>query len=213
MDHPPWAFSALMRAGLACRAYPTTAELLACTAESGNGCLVVEWSEVGLAGEEVLSLLAQRRDPRVIVFVSASDSIASAVRAMRAGAYDFIPTSGPEAELVRAVREALAESTRRAHPLMPNSALQQKYALLTPRERQVMAGVVGGLLNKQIAWSLQSAERTVKKHRACMMAKMGVSRVADLVRAADELERAGVALGDPGRPARGVEGAAQARTL
>jgi len=95
---------------------------------------------------------------------------------------------------VRKIERALERDVERKRALEMVTELKRRYGTLTPRERQVMAGVVAGRLNKQICYALQSAERTVKTHRARVMEKMEVASVAELVRRAEELTAAGVML-------------------
>ena len=113
---------------------------------------------------------------------------------MRGGALDFLTKPVPTGVLLQAIDGALKRDIERETRRTRREEVKQRYSTLTPRERQVMAGVVAGRLNKQICFALNSAERTVKTHRARVMDKMQVRSVAELVRLAAELGAAGIAL-------------------
>ena len=122
-----------------------------------------------------------------IVFLTGKGDIPTSVRAIKAGAVDFLTKPVNDADLLRAVRAALeqAASQKAAHAM--TAALAARFASLTPREREVMTHVVAGKLNKQSAADLGTSEQTVKVHRGRVMEKMGVEWLADLVRAAERL--------------------------
>jgi RNA polymerase sigma factor (sigma-70 family) len=109
------------------------------------------------------------------------------VRAMKAGAVDFLAKPFQDEDLLRAVQEAIARDAERQAELGEREAITELYATLTPREREVMALVVAGLPNKRIATELGTSEKTIKVHRGRVMEKMEVQSVADLVRAAQKL--------------------------
>jgi FixJ family two-component response regulator len=113
---------------------------------------------------------------------------------MRGGALDFLTKPVTTAALLKMVRRALERDTEGRQRLERLAQVRERFATLTPRERQVMAGVVAGRLNKQICYALQLAERTVKTHRARVMEKMGVRSVAELVRITQQLAEDGVTL-------------------
>ena len=129
-----------------------------------------------------------------MIFVSAHADIPSTVEAMRGGALDFLTKPVPTGVLLHAIDGALRRDIERETRRARREEVKVRYATLTPRERQVMAGVVAGRLNKQICFALNSAERTVKTHRARVMDKMQAHSVAELVRLAAELNAAGVSL-------------------
>jgi len=185
----------LSAAGHVTRLYASPAEYLS-TAQpvSGPTCLIVDLRMPGANGLELQSALAERGNAHPVIFLSGHGDVPSTVRAMRAGAIDFLTKPVPTAVLLEAIRIALERDIQRAAHDTHLAEVKGRYATLTPRERQVMAGVIAGRLNKQICYALHSAERTVKTHRARVMEKMAVRSVAELVRRAEELSTAGVAL-------------------
>ena len=174
--------------------YGSAAEYLDADVARGPACLILDLKMPGPSGLDLQSALAQRQHPHPVIFLSGHGDIPSTVRAMRAGALDFLTKPVPTAILVDAVTRALARDVERQSHLDELAELRQRYATLTPRERQVMAGVIAGKLNKQICYTLNAAERTVKTHRARVMEKMKVRSVADLVRLAERLVEGGASL-------------------
>jgi FixJ family two-component response regulator len=125
-----------------------------------------------------------------IVFISGRASLESGIRAMKGGAVDFLEKPVSEQALIGAVRRALDEDTGRRRRQAVQALLRTRFDTLTPREREVFDLVVRGLLNKQVAAQLGTAEKTVKVHRARVIQKMGAGSIAELVRMADALRGA-----------------------
>lgn len=121
-----------------------------------------------------------------VIYVAACADIRTSVRAIKAGAFDFLTKPIGESELVAAVRRALAADQAQRWQRSARNALARRISTLTPRERQVLELVVTGMLNKQIAGTLGAALKTIKVHRARVMAKMQVESLAELVRVADQ---------------------------
>ena len=119
---------------------------------------------------------------RPVIFLTGIGDIPASVRAMKAGAVDFLTKPVEAAALLAAVVQALARDTAMRAARAEGDAVRQRLARLTPREREVLDGVLAGRLNKQIAGDLGTAEKTVKVHRGRMMKKMGVRTMADLIR-------------------------------
>jgi FixJ family two-component response regulator len=124
------------------------------------------------------------------VFLTGHGDVATSVHAMKAGAVDFLTKPVDREALLGAVRRALERDAEERSARARRADLQARYAALTPREREVLAGVVAGRLNKQIASDLGASERTVKTHRARVMTKLGVDSLPELVRVVADL-RAG----------------------
>ncbi|EJB06023.1 response regulator [Rhizobium leguminosarum bv. trifolii WSM597] len=170
--------------GLATETHGSVAEFLAADDPHQAGCIVLDIRLPGQSGLEFQEALSRSKHPRSVVLISAHVDVAMAVRAMKAGAIDVLTKPVREQDLLEAVNRALASDNTRREEADQTAALRQRYSKLTERERQIMAFVVAGKLNKQIAAEVQIAEATVKLHRGHMMRKMRASSVADLVRMA-----------------------------
>jgi FixJ family two-component response regulator len=152
------------------------------------GCVVLDVSMPGLDGLEIQrALTAATGYHRPVVFVTGKGDIPTSVRAMKAGAVDFLTKPVKDTDLLEAVSRAEERDAelRRRHSEM--ESMQAKVSNLTPREREVFTHVVAGRLNKQIAGDLGTVEKTIKVHRSRMMEKLGIRTVADLVRMAGKL--------------------------
>jgi FixJ family two-component response regulator len=158
----------------------------ACRPED-TACLVLDVAMPGLDGLELQRHLAHRGIAIPIVFLTGHGDIPMSVRAIKAGATDFLTKPVDAAALVRAVRAALEIAEARRREIAETAALTARLATLTPREREVMEHVVAGQLNKQVAADLGTGEQNIKIHRRHVMEKMGVQSLADLVRAAERL--------------------------
>jgi FixJ family two-component response regulator len=152
-----------------------------------TACLVLDVAMPELDGLELQQRLAQQGILIPIIFLTGHGDIPMSVRAIKAGATDFLTKPVDGAALVRAVRAALQTAQTRRQAIVETAALAARLASLTPREREVMEGVVAGKLNKQIAADLGTGEQNIKLHRAHIMQKMAVASLADLVRAAGRL--------------------------
>jgi FixJ family two-component response regulator len=186
------AISRMLRAsGFEVRAYRSAGEFLLEPPPKGPGCLVLDVHMPGPDGLELQEAVARRGDSLPIVFLSAHGDVRKTVRAMRQGAADFLTKPVRREELLAAVRAALDRQKVEESTAGWRRELARRYALLTPREREVLEGVVTGALNKQIAAALGTSERTIKAHRAKIMLKMQVDSVAELVLANAALRERG----------------------
>jgi FixJ family two-component response regulator len=140
----------------------------------------------GASGLELQRELADGSGPPII-FITGHGDIPSSVRAMKAGAIEFLPKPFGEEELLQAIDAALAADRKGRRERAELAELQKHYALLTPREREVMPFVTTGLANKQTAAELGTSEITIGVHRGQIMRKMGARSLAELVRMADKL--------------------------
>jgi FixJ family two-component response regulator len=176
-------------AGYEARGYSSTGEFLLQPLPDRPGCLLLDLRMPGPSGLELQAALQRQGNPLPVVFLTGHANVDSSVRAMKAGAVDFLTKPVKRDVLLDAVRRALAlDATRRA-ARGDAGRLRERFASLTPRERRVFDLVVAGKLNKQIADELGIAERTVKRERGQVMAKLDAGSVADLGRLAALLER------------------------
>ena len=152
-----------------------------------TACLVLDVAMPELDGLELQRHLTHQGILIPIIFLSGHGDIPMSVRAIKAGATDFLTKPVDGSLLIRSVRSALQTAEIRRRTIAETEALAARLASLTPREREVMEHVVAGQLNKQIAADLGTGEQNIKLHRAHIMRKIGVESLADLVRAAERL--------------------------
>ncbi len=145
------------------------------------GCIILDVRMPGLNGLELQQTLAAADRQLPIVFITGHGDVPMSVRAMKAGAEDFLPKPFDDEELLKAVAQALNRSQREQNERTEVAEIRRRLSSLTPREREVLCHVVAGQLNKQIAADLNIAEKTIKVHRARVMEKMGASSLAGLV--------------------------------
>ena len=153
-----------------------------------TGCIVLDLSMPGIDGLALQALLAERGVWQPVVFLTGHGDIASSVRAMKAGAIDFLTKPVDADALLEAVRRgvALGDDRRQLHHVRDDA--QSRFDTLTPRERELVPYLVTGRLNKQIAADLGIAEKTIKVHRSRVMHKLGIRSLVDLVRFLERLE-------------------------
>ncbi len=182
------ALDSLLRSvGLQTRVLGAPSELLQAVLPDVPGCIVLDVRLPGISGLDLQGQLAAQGIHLPIVFMTGHGDIPMTVRAMKAGAVDFLAKPFRDQDMLDAVSAAIERDTRRRHDMAARGSLEARYATLTPREREVMAHVVAGLMNKQVAGALHLSEITVKIHRGNVMRKMGVRSLADLVRHAEAL--------------------------
>jgi FixJ family two-component response regulator len=183
------ALSRLLRAkGYDVRSYNSPQEFLAGHDVSVPGCAVLDVSMPGLDGLQLQQALATGESHRPVIFVTGRGDVPTSVRAMKAGAIDFLTKPVASEDLLAAVARAVEQDTKARRLEADLVLIRARVATLTPREREVLTHVVAGRLNKQIAGDLGTAEKTIKVHRGRMMEKLGVRTVADLVRMAEKIE-------------------------
>jgi len=152
------------------------------------GCLVLDVSMPGLTGMDLQQELQSKNRNLPIVFITGHGDIPMSVKAMKAGAVDFLPKPVKDTVLLRAIEQALTRASRDRAARQEVEDVQMRVETLTSRERQVMPLVASGLPNKIIAFKLGIVEKTIKVHRARIMQKMGVQSLADLVRIVEKLK-------------------------
>jgi FixJ family two-component response regulator len=184
------ALSRLLRArGYEVEAFTSPQEFLAGHDASIPGCAVFDVSMPGLDGLQLQQALTAGGSQRPVIFLTGKGDIPTSVRAMKAGAIDFLTKPVDDADLLAAIARAETEDATTRHAGAELDSINARFAVLTPREREVMTHVIAGRLNKQIAGDLGTVEKTIKVHRGRVMEKLGVRSVADLVRLA---EKAGI---------------------
>jgi FixJ family two-component response regulator len=152
------------------------------------GCALLDIGMEEVDGLELQEALGRAKAARPIIFITGHDDARTSVRAMKAGALDYLTKPVADTMLLAAVEAAIATDQKIRRERAEISALRERLSSLTQRETEVMAHVVRGRLNKQIAFDLGIVEKTVKVHRARIMEKLGVRSVAALVHIADRLE-------------------------
>jgi FixJ family two-component response regulator len=171
--------------GLRVEAFASAQEFRRSTRPDIPACLVLDVRLPGLGGLDLQKQMAESERQIPIVFISGHGDIPMTVRAMKAGAVEFLTKPFRDQDLLDAIQEALELDRKAREQRAEVDKLRARYRLLTPREREVMALVVTGLLNKQIAGELGTSEASVKVHRQHVMEKMQAGSLAALVRMAD----------------------------
>jgi len=169
------------------KTFASALEFLDCPRVVVPSCLVLDLSLPGLDGLELQKRVAVERTDLPIIFITGSGDIPKSVQAMKAGAVEFLTKPLNDEVLLTAIQRALERSRLALAQEAEMRELRGRYASLTPREREVMALVVSGLLNKQVGGELGISEKTVKAHRGQVMQKMKANSVADLVKMAEKL--------------------------
>jgi FixJ family two-component response regulator len=182
------ALTRLLRArGFGVRGFTSALEFLAHARQPGPACLLLDVAMPEMDGLQVQEQLRQRGDEIPVVFLTGHGDIPMSVRAIKAGAEDFLTKPVNAADLLRTVQRALARAADLQAEHDDLAVLQERLASLTPREREVLAHVVAGKMNKQIAADLGTGEQNIKVHRGRMMRKMQARSMVDLVRMAERL--------------------------
>jgi len=179
--------SRLLRAGrYAVQTFASATEFLQSARTDAPGCVLLDLQMPGPSGLDLQGALARSENPLPIVFLTGKGDIPTSVHAMRAGAEDFLTKPVKKDVLFPAIERALARDAQEREQRARRRELRARFDALTPREREVLAHVLRGQLNKQIADDLDASERTIKAHRANLMAKLQVQSVAELAHLAHE---------------------------
>jgi FixJ family two-component response regulator len=173
-------------AGYPVETFASAGEFLRRPPTAGPCCLVLDVRMPGITGLELQKTLAEAVHRIPVVFITGHGDVAMSVTAMKAGADDFLTKPFSRRDLLAAIERAVDKDARALGSEARTAEIQSRVMTLTPRERQVFALVVTGMLNKQIASELGIGEKTVKVHRARVMEKMRAGSVAELVRLADD---------------------------
>jgi FixJ family two-component response regulator len=178
--------SLLSSVGLRVEVFASADEYLKFQKPDSPACLILDLELPGMSGLELQQEIAGSDAP-AIVFVTGHGDVPSSVRAMKAGAVEFLLKPFDDQELLRTIDAAIAQDREARLRRAEMEELRRRYALLTPREREVLPFVTAGLLNKQTAGELGTSEITIQVHRGQIMRKMAASSLADLVKMAGKL--------------------------
>lgn len=182
------SLSSLFRSvGLQVKSFASASEFLQSRLPDGPSCMVLDVRLPGLSGLDFQAELAKANIQIPIVFITGHGDIPMTVRAMKAGAVEFLPKPFRDQDMLDAVQTGLEHDRDRRKRSGDSTKLMAKFESLTPREREIMALVTAGLMNKQIANEIGVSEVTVKLHRGNAMRKMAAKSLAELVRMADAL--------------------------
>jgi FixJ family two-component response regulator len=186
----------LRSVGLEARTFTSAQEFLLSDRPDAPGCLILDVRLPGLSGLELQVRLAAEKIDLPIIFVTGFGDIPMSVRAMKAGATEFLTKPFREQELLEAIQRSLEQQRVVRLRSAELRMLQQRYALLTPREREVFPCVTSGLINREIGTQLGTSEKTIKVHRGQVMQKMKAKSLAQLIHMAEKLGLS-TALGPP----------------
>lgn len=177
------AMSRLLRTrGYSVCAFTSSLDFLAHHDPAIPGCAILDVSMPDLDGLALQQAMTGEGFDRPVIFMTGKGDVPTSVRAMKAGAIDFLTKPVSDTEIFAAIARAERQDTHCRQTQSERTSIEEKIATLTPREREVLGHVVAGRLNKQIAGDLGTVEKTIKVHRSRVMAKLGVRTVADLVR-------------------------------
>jgi FixJ family two-component response regulator len=177
--------------GLRVETFGSTAEFLSSKRPEAPACLVLDVRLPDVSGLELQRDLAAANFHIPIIFITGHADVPMSVRAMKAGAVEFLTKPFRGQELIDAIQEAIAKDRAAWNERAQMAELRSRFDSLTPREKEVLTLVASGMLNKQIGAELGTSELTVKTHRGRVMEKMGADSLADLVRMAERLSPSG----------------------
>lgn len=179
----------LKSVGLTVKTFPSAREFFDRAAPEWSGCLITDLRMPGISGLDLQDQLNARQLGLPVIFLTGHGTVPASVRAMKAGAMDFLEKPVEDQTLLDAVSKALEEDRRARLIQAEVKAIQQRLATLTAREYEVLTFIISGRLNRQVAAELGTTEKTIKVHRARIMEKMQCASLAELVRLA---EKAGI---------------------
>jgi FixJ family two-component response regulator len=178
----------LKSVGFDVRTFASAQEFLDANLQEGLGCLILDVRMPGISGLELQEKLASLKPPLPIIFITGHGTVRMSVRAMKAGAVDFLQKPFEEQDLLDAINRAITLQREKRSKKDETDRIQQRIKALTSREYEVFSLLVTGMVNKEIAYKLETSERTVKAHRARIMEKMNAGSLADLARFAEQVK-------------------------
>jgi len=178
----------LKSVGFNVKTFGSAQDFLKADLQEDLGCLVLDVRMPGMSGLDLQEKLVAAKTPLPVIFITGHGTVPLSVRAMKAGAVDFLQKPFEEQDLLDAINRAVARQRERKLKADESEKLQQRLEALTPREYEVFSLLVAGMANKEIAYELGTSERTIKAHRARIMEKMNAGSLVDLVRFAEQLK-------------------------
>ncbi len=178
----------LKSVGFNVKTFVSAQDFLNANLQEGLGCLILDVRMPGMSGLDLQEKLVSAKTPLPVIFITGHGTVPMSVRAMKAGAVDFLQKPFEEQDLLDAINRAITQQRERKSKTDEADKLQQRLKALTSREYEVFSLLVTGMANKEIAYKLGTSERTVKAHRAQIMEKMNAGSLADLVRFAEKLK-------------------------
>jgi len=178
----------LKSVGFNVKTFVSAQDFLKANLQEDLGCLILDVRMPGISGLDLQEKLVSAKAPLPVIFITGHGTVPMSVRAMKAGAVDFLQKPFEEQDLLDAINRAITQQRERKSKKNEADRLQQRLKALTSREYEVFSLLVTGMANKEIAHKLGTSERTVKAHRAQIMEKMNAGSLADLVRFAEKLK-------------------------
>jgi RNA polymerase sigma factor (sigma-70 family) len=174
--------------GFNVKTFVSAQDFLKANLQEDLGCLILDVRMPGMSGLDLQEKLVSLKTPLPVIFITGHGTVPMSVRAMKAGAVDFLQKPFEEQDLLDAINRAITRQRERKSKKDEADKLQQRLKALTAREYEVFSLLVTGMANKEIAHKLGASERTVKAHRAQIMEKMNAGSLADLIRFAEKLK-------------------------